>query len=132
MNWQKAEDIHLRLKDLLIKLDLNHINLTRLFCFRSFGSKSRALARIWSLPTVWQQALGTKPAYVIEVISERFDKLPVEKQTKVLIHELLHIPQTFSGALRPHRGRYVRVDNTNVEKLFKKYKEYGDNFYSRR
>lgn len=124
MEWKNALDIHKRVVKLLDKLDFNYIKSSRLFCFRSFGSSSRARARIWSLPTVWQQALNVEPAYVIEVLSEKFDKLSSEEQSKILIHELLHIPKTFSGALRPHNGRYVKVDDRLVERLFKKYKEW--------
>jgi predicted metallopeptidase len=121
VKWNKAEDIHNRLIKLVKKLRLEYVDSQRLFCFRSFGSKSRARARIWSLPTVWQQALNEKPGYVIEVLSEKFDNLSYDEQTKILIHELLHIPKTFSGALRPHRGRYVKVNDRVVEKLFKEY-----------
>lgn len=123
MEWENALDIHERVVKLLDKLGFNYIKSSRLFCFRSFGSSSRARARIWSLPRVWQHALSVDPAYVIEVLSEKFDNLSQEAQTKILIHELLHIPKTFSGALRPHNGRYVRVDDRMVDRLFRQYKK---------
>ncbi|MBI2008407.1 metallopeptidase [Candidatus Amesbacteria bacterium] len=121
MDFLPAPDIHKQLCLITKKLDLNHIDPNRLVCFRSHGSTSRARARIWSLPTIWQQALKTGPAYCLEVLSERFDKLKPDDQERVLIHELLHIPKTFSGALIPHRThhhRSFRHYHDTVEKLY--------------
>ena len=121
MKWEKAPDITREIKKLVKGLSLGHIKAQNLICFRSNGSSSRARARIWSLPTVWQQALSIEPHYVIEVLSEKFDHLSVDDKTRVLIHELMHIPRTFSGSLVPHRGRYHRIDGRSVEKLFKQF-----------
>ena len=60
--------------------------------------------------------------YIIEVLSQHFDKLPEEEKEKVIIHELLHIPKTFSGALRPHGGK-VPINARTVGQLHKIYKE---------
>ena len=122
MHWQKAKDVQQQIKDILSKTSLQHINFSRVFVFRSFGSKARAFARIWALPRVWQQALKTKPGYCIEVLAEKFDKLPHEKQVKILIHELLHIPKTFSGALVQHKGRgRYGVCHQAVDKIYREY-----------
>jgi len=122
MEFFFAPEIKNRLKYILTKLDFPHLDSGRIICFKSVGSKSRAYARIWSLPTIWQKALKIKAHYCIEVLSERFDKLDIEQQTKVLIHELLHIPKTFSGALLPHRGRgKLRIDRRTVEKLYERF-----------
>ncbi len=98
----KAQDIKKRLGPLARASGADWVNLSRIFCLRSTGSKTRAAARIWNLNRIWQQALGEKPAYILEVISERFDHLSQRKQDEVLIHELAHIPKNFSGALLPH------------------------------
>lgn len=112
MKWIKAPDIEKEIQTLIRSLDFSHIDPQRIFCFRSFGSSSRALARIWSLPRIWQQALGEEPAYCIEILSEKFDKLNDNAKRKVLVHELLHIPRTFSGSLVAHR----RIKGVKFEK----------------
>lgn len=116
MDFYIADDI----KNLIIRLAPNfpHVSTPQIICFRSYGSSSRAIARIWSLPRIWQIGLNLKPHYCIEVISERFDKLSHEEQQKTLIHELMHIPKTFSGALVPHKTRYKRIDRRSVEKIW--------------
>lgn len=123
MDFHLASDIQKRIKKILQRVDFPHINEKGIVAFRSFGSKSRAYARIWSLPTIWQKALKVRPHYCIEILSEKFDKLNDAKKTKILIHELLHIPKTFSGAILPHRGRgRVRVDARAVNRVYKEYK----------
>ena len=120
MIFQPASDIQNRINLIVKKTGMIYIDPERIKCFRSFGSKSKAIARVWSFPKIWQIALNTKPHYLIEVISERFDKLDQEKKDKVLIHELLHIPLNFSGSLLPHKSRGRTIEPKVVNKLFKK------------
>ncbi len=120
MTFQLAPDITKRAKEILGRIEMPHIDGRRLAFIRSYGSKSRARARIWAFPRIWSVALGLKPHYVIEVLSEKFDKLRFDDQTKVIIHELLHIPKTFSGALKPHRTRYFHLER-EVSRLYKEY-----------
>ena len=124
MHWFPDPEVSRRIKHLITHLKLSHVLPEQVFCFTSRGSSSRATARIWSLPRIWQQALNTEPAYCLEVISERFNKLNSDDQERVLIHELLHIPKTFSGALVPHRSRFhnrrtYKHYHDTVESLFK-------------
>ncbi len=121
MNWIPAPDITSEIRRIISKLQLNHVQPDYVICFRSFGSSSRARARIWALPRVWQLALNIKPHYVIEVLSEKFDKMYTEDRKRVLIHELMHIPKTFSGSLVPHRGRFHAITNRTVEQLYRLY-----------
>lgn len=120
MEWQKAPELQRDVAGLIVLLGFSHINPKQLTVFRSFGSKSRAQARIWGLSRIWQKALGCKSHYCLEVLSEKFDKLSHKEKQKILIHELLHIPKTFSGSLLPHRGRGRKIDGREVEKLFRK------------
>ncbi|OGV91873.1 hypothetical protein A3A66_01545 [Microgenomates group bacterium RIFCSPLOWO2_01_FULL_46_13] len=125
MEIERAGDIDTKIRYLVRHLNLPHIDASRIIAFRSYGSEARARARIWSLPRIWQEALKVKAHYVIEVLSHHFDHLSEEEKLKVLIHELLHIPKTFSGALVPHRGAYRRyhIHRGLVEQLFKRLKK---------
>lgn len=106
-----------------IAASLNFFNVVPqfVFCVRSKGSKAKCtIARIHGLGRIWQEALNLPPSYVIEVISGNFDKLSQEEKEKTLIHELLHIPQGFSGGFRPHKGY---VEREIVERLYKELKK---------
>jgi len=122
LDWVDAAEIKVDIEEILNTLDMSHIDSSRIFCFRTSGSKSRSYARIWAMPKIFQRALGIKPAYVIEVLSKYYDKLDEDSRKKVLIHELLHIPRNFSGALLPHRTQHRHLQ-TEVNKLFREYKD---------
>jgi predicted metallopeptidase len=121
LDWSDAREIKTDIKKILKVLDFTHIDPERIFCFRTNGSKSRSYARIWAMPKIFQRALNIKPAYIIEVLSKYYDKLDEDSKKKVLIHELLHIPRNFSGALLPHRTRHRHLQS-QVNDLFKEYK----------
>ncbi len=104
LRYEEAPEVCVIVDILSAMEEFSHIDTRRVYCVRSWGSRSRAVARIYGLPGPWVTVLG--PGYVIEVIGERFYKLPLEDRVKTIIHELLHIPSTFSGGLRPH-GRLV-------------------------
>ncbi|MCL5970677.1 MAG: metallopeptidase [Patescibacteria group bacterium] len=122
MEWEEAEDIKKDIEHIVKTLDLFHVHTSRIFCYRTHGSTSRSYARIWSFPKIFQRALNLQAAYVIEVLSKHFDKLNNDEKKKVLIHELLHIPKNFSGALLPHHvnGRRISI---LTNQLFKQYKK---------
>ena len=60
--------------------------------------------------------------YLIEIVSEKFDRLHPEEQTRTLIHELMHIPKSFGGGFRHHRPY---VNRRTVDRMYKLYKEGG-------
>ncbi|OGP82855.1 MAG: hypothetical protein A2Z08_06865 [Deltaproteobacteria bacterium RBG_16_54_11] len=123
IRYELAEDIGSEIKEIIHKLELAHIDGTRVACVRSRGSASRrTLARCHGFPKIMQLALQMKPHYIIEIISEQFDKLGKEEQTKVLIHELMHIPHSFGGGFRSHRPYVTRK---KVEKMYKKFLQAG-------
>jgi len=121
LDWNDAKEIKTDVEKILKVLNFDHIDSSRIFCFRTHGSKSRAYARIWSMPKIFQRALKIKPAYVIEVLSKYYDNLDEDSKKKVLIHELLHIPKNFSGTLLPHRTRHRHLQS-QVNQFFKEYK----------
>lgn len=125
MELIKAPDIDELIKQIVEKLELRHIKINQITAFRSRGAKARARARIYAMPRIWQEALMIKPHYCIEFITQHFDHLKSDDQIRVIIHELMHIPKTFSGALVPHRGagRRHQVTAQTVEKLFKEFKK---------
>ena len=99
------------------RLGFHWIDASRLVCVRSRGSKSRrTLARCHALPKIMQEALGVKAHYVIEVISENFDRLGPEDRTRTVIHELMHIPATMGGGFRHHRPY---VNRREVERMYR-------------
>lgn len=124
INWLKAPDIKKRLGTLIDQVGLTNFKKQRVFAVRSVGANTRAIARIWGLSKLWQQVLGETPAYIVEVISERFDKLSEHQKNEVLLHELAHIPNNFSGALAPHkRGKGHFHDK--LKKMLTMYRRTG-------
>jgi predicted metallopeptidase len=103
----------------LLPDDFAHVDVRRVVCYRSRGSTARIYARIWSLPGIWQAALGVEAHYVIEVV-ERFDKSSLADQEKTILHELMHIPKTFSGALVPHNCFGKKINCDAEERLYAK------------
>lgn len=124
MQIKSALDIKKKANSIIKFFNFNHIKKSQIIFFRSYNSKAKAYARIWALPKIWQKALNLKPYYCIEVLSEKFDKLSLEKQIKILLHELLHIPKNFSGALLPHNHRgKIKINRDKIENFCKQYKK---------
>ncbi|MBI2632070.1 metallopeptidase [Candidatus Pacearchaeota archaeon] len=117
MRYEFAPDLQVRMEEIVIALQMSHIELTRVKCFRSKGSSTkRTLARCHTIGKLMQKAMGTEAFYTIEFL-ERFEKLPIDEQDKVIIHELLHIPKTFGGGFRQHDF----VCEENVEIMHEKF-----------
>ncbi|HKC04887.1 MAG TPA: putative metallopeptidase [Patescibacteria group bacterium] len=121
VDWVSAPDIAERSLKLITELKMDWILYERLFFYRSNYSKARAYARTWGLPALWQRSLGVEPGYIIEVLSEYFDKLDERNQDKVILHELTHIPHNFSGALVPHTGHKKGSFHHKLEELVDQY-----------
>jgi predicted metallopeptidase len=102
IEWHGAPDITDSIAYIVDKGGIDWVNTKRIYCMRSKNANTRAYARIWGLNRVWQMALQEGPAYVLEVISEKFDRLPKREKDRILIHELAHIPKNFSGSLMSH------------------------------
>jgi len=120
ISYNPADDIKMRIEQLVNKLGMEHIDTSRLFCIRSHGSSSKGIiARCHALPKIMQQCLSMAPIYIIEVISENFDNLNEEEKIKTLIHELLHIPKSFGGGFIHHD----KISKSKVDKLYFKFNQ---------
>jgi predicted metallopeptidase len=122
LKFEEAGDIKEKIVELVSNLNLKHIDISSITCFRSKGSKTRAYARIWEFPRIWQLALNNPPHYIIELISHKFDRLSAEEQEKILIHELMHIPRNFSGSLRPHGKKVSKYLDDKIHEMHNNFR----------
>ncbi len=135
MKTESAPDIKGIIRELRDTLEWNHIDVNRLVCYRSFKTTTDAVARIWSLPKLWQKALDVKAHYIIEVVSENYDHLSDEDKERTILHELMHIPKNFSGSVLNHKmsvfdgkggHKTVRINERTVNKIYKEYLKLRD------
>ena len=102
MKYEFSPDLQ-EIAEEISNLFFPHIIIERIKCFRSYGSSSKyTIARCHSIGKIMQKALDTKAYYVLEFISENFDKLDNEEKLKTIVHELMHIPKTFGGGFKHH------------------------------
>jgi len=119
--YSEAPDIKKLADEIAENLGFFHVVPQFVYCIRSNGSTSkRTIARIHGLGKVWQETLNLPASYVIEVISERYDRLTEQEKEKTIIHELLHIPKAFAGGFRPHKGY---IDSQTVEDLYRIFRK---------
>ena len=119
MKYLPAPDVADMAIPIIDVLGMKWIRKERLFFARSVGSQSRTIiARCHSMGRVWKAA-GIPITYLIEVVSERYDKLPEDEKVKTIIHELLHIPKSFGGGFRHHDY----VSDARVDMLYKRFVE---------
>lgn len=118
MDYQPAPEIDAELARIIQLLEWDHVDPRRVRAIRSRGTKSRRiLARCHGLPKAIQTGLAIQAHYVIELVSENYDRLSEAEQTKTLIHELMHIPRIFGGGFRNHD--YVRAKR--VDQFYEQY-----------
>lgn len=123
MKYEIAEDIQRRALDIIYRLNM-HISPQNFVCMRSYGSSTKnTIARCHGMSKVLQLALNIKPIYVLEFLSKRFDRLDEKEQTKVIIHELMHIPKNMGGGFRHHDY----VTDREVDNLYRRYISNLDN-----
>ncbi len=123
IRYEIAPDIQERFVDIIRTLNLDHIDLDKVVCVRSYGSSARrVIARCHGMSKVLQIAMGIKAFYVLEFLSERFDKLDEKEQEDTIIHELMHIPKNFGGGFRHHD--HVSMENVkSLHELYRKSKK---------
>ena len=126
MRYQDASDLKERTMDIAKTLNMDHIDLDRIECTRSFGSSTKnTIARCHALGKLMQKAMKTKAFYAIEFL-EKFDKMKKVEQDKVIIHELMHIPKSFGGGFRQHDF----VCRKNVDIMYEKFTNLKKNSFS--
>jgi predicted metallopeptidase len=117
MKYEYAEDIQ-KLAEEISKMLFPYIDLNNVKCYRSYGTSSRGtIARCHGLGKIMQKAIGIKAMYVLEFLTERFEKMTNEDKIKVVIHELMHIPKSFGGGFKHHDV----VTERNVNKCYAEY-----------
>ena len=117
IKYERAQDIQ-RIFNEIAQMLFPHVKLDSVVCLRSHGSTSRGtIARCHALGKAMQLALDRKGFYLIEVISERFDKLSEVDRTKTIIHEIMHIPKSFGGGFIHHNF----VTRKNVDIFYERY-----------
>lgn len=120
IRYEIADDIQERFTDIVRTLNLDHIDLKKVVCVRSYGSSTRrVVARCHGMSKVLQIAMRIKAFYVLEYLSERFDKLDDKEQEKTIIHELMHIPKNFGGGFRHHN----HVSEENIKSIQERYRK---------
>jgi predicted metallopeptidase len=122
LKFKRAYNEEALVKDIADKLGWNYLNTEQIRCvFSKNSSAKRVLGRIWSTPRIFSEVFETKPLYVIELLEGRYTQLSEKDRVKVLIHELLHIPKTFSGALSPHKQMARTLNCKTVDSLYYEY-----------
>jgi len=117
MKYIDAPDLQAQMVAIVRTLNMDHVDVTRVKCFRSKGSSTkRTLARCHTVGKLMQKAMNMPAHYAIEFL-EKFESLSQKDQYKVIIHELMHIPKTFGGGFRQHD--YVCEEN--VERLHARF-----------
>lgn len=126
MKYEFSEDWTKKARGVAIILGFEHVDLHRIACVMSKGTKTRrTIARIHTISKAIQTGMQDKAFYSIELITEKFDKLSEEEKMKTIIHELMHIPHAFGGGFRNHR-QYVT--NKKVNEEYQRYLEHVRNF----
>src|SRR4030042_5195419 len=128
MKYEFAEDIQ-RTAEEISKMLFPHVDTLNIKCYRSYGTSSRGtIARCHALNKIMQKAIGIKAVYVLEFLTERFEKMDNEEKIKTIIHELMHIPKSFGGGFKHHNFVTERTVNRAYSE-YKKRKDEKRNYY---
>jgi predicted metallopeptidase len=97
-----------------------HVRIERIKCFRSYGSSTKhTIARCHALGKLMQVAMNVDAFYALEFLGEKFNTMSTEEKVKVVIHELMHIPESFGGGFKHHDV----VTDKSVNKCYDAYLE---------
>ncbi|MBS3071048.1 metallopeptidase [Candidatus Pacearchaeota archaeon] len=126
MKYEFAEDLQKKAEE-ISRILFPHVIIERVKCFRSYGSSSRhTIARCHALGKIMQKTLSKEAHYAIEFITENFEKLNDKEKTKVIVHELMHIPKSFGGGFKHHDFVCEKNVNYFCKQLESHKKKNGD------
>ena len=101
-----------------------YVKIDRIKCYRSYGSSTkRTIARCHALGKLMQVAMDVDAFYALEFLGEKFNSMSTEGKIKIVIHELMHIPESFGGGFKHHDI----VTDRSVNNCYKLYLECRDN-----
>ena len=117
--YEYSESLQVLAEDIVERI-FPYVRKDRIKCFRSYGSSTKhTIARCHALGKLMQKAMDVDAFYALEFLGEKFNNLSTEEKVKVVIHELMHIPENFGGGFKHHDI----VTDENVEKCYTKYLE---------
>jgi len=112
VEYTEAPDIKERAIAIATKLNMSHIDFDRVH-FYYYYCDTRTIAKITGFFKVLQLAYPhIRPFYVISVNQKNFLGVSKRDQDSTILHELLHIPKTFSG-------EYSKIAHQRIRELSK-------------
>ena len=112
VKYTEAPEIKERARAIADRFMLDHINFDRIHCYR-YSSPTRTAAKIIGFfKTLQLVHPEIEPYYVIVFNDYNFLGQSEEDRDTTILHELLHIPKTFSG-------EYSKLAHHNIRKISK-------------
>lgn len=116
VKYEYSESLQVLAEDIARRL-FPHIKTSRIKCFRSSGSSGGSIAKCHALGKIMQVALSCEGLYALEFIREKFDDLSTENKVKVVIKELMLIPEKFGNGF----GNQEFVTRENIISAYETY-----------
>ncbi len=97
VEYTEAPDLRERAIKIAARVGMGHLDFDRIHCYR-YTCDTRTVAKITGFFKTLQLAYPhIRPFYVITFNEKNFNRESFEEQNQTILHELLHIPKTFSG-----------------------------------
>ena len=129
MKYYYSEEWTRKAREIAVAIGFSHVKADRIAVIVGQGSKTRRIvARVHALPKAMQLGMNQRYSfYTIELIEKHFSKESPDEKIRTIIHELMHIPKSFGGGFRGHKGH---ITKDSVERLYRQYvayKRHGEN-----
>jgi len=113
VTYTASHELKERAKLIADRFMLDHIDFNRIHCYR-YKSNTNTVAKIIGFFKTLQLVYPEiKPYYVIVFNDHNFLRQNKEEQDTTILHELLHIPKTFSG-------EYSKIAHHKIREMSKK------------